>query len=135
MPGIVYRNATMADIRGMLDLWRQFWPPQSYEANLQRKIERDADLVLIAECDGRIVGTVIGGFDGWWAWVYRVAVHPEYQRRGIGTCLLREIHQRLAARGTVAACLIASPADEEMCGLLRKVGYKERDDRRFSFVF
>lgn len=135
MSGIVYRNATTADIPRMLDLWRQFWSPQPYEANLKRKIEGDCDLVLVAECEGRIVGTIIGGFDDWWAWIYRVAVEPKYQRRGIGTRLLREMHHRLAARGADAACLIASPANKKMCGLLRKAGYKEKEDRRFSFVF
>ena len=135
MSETTYRNATVEDIPQMLKLWREFWQPQRYENSLERKIVKDPDLVYVAESDGCIVGTIIGGYDEWWAWIYRVAVHPEHQRRGIASHLFSEIHQRLAARGADAACLIASPSNEAMCDLLRKLGYQERSDRRFSFVF
>jgi ribosomal protein S18 acetylase RimI-like enzyme len=134
MSETIHRNATVPDIPGMLELWRCFWPPQPYEANLERKITKDPGLVCVAECDGKIVGTIIGGFDDWWAWIYRVAVRPEYQRRGIGTRLFREMHRRLAARGANGVCLIASPSNKSMCGLLKKIGYNEKEDRRFSLV-
>ncbi len=135
MSETTYRNAAFEDIPQMLKLWQEFWPPQDSEDDLKRKIRKDPDLVCVAECDGRIVGTIIGGFDEWWAWIYRVAVHPEHQRQGIARRLFSEIHQRLAARGADAACLIASPSNEAMCDLLRKLGYQEKSDRRFSFVF
>lgn len=91
--------------------------------------------MVVAECDGKVVGTIIGGYDEWWAWVYRVAVHPDYQRRGIAAALFKEIHERLTARGADAACLFISPSNEAMQALLAKLGYKERHDQRFSFVF
>ncbi len=121
--GMTVRNATGADAEGMLGLWRSFWKPQPYEANLPRKIETEPDLVLVAEADGRIVGTTIGGFDGWWAWIYRVAVAPEYQRRGIATRLVREMHRRLQARGADSAAMVVSPTNEKMAGMLGKLGY------------
>ncbi len=98
MSEITYRNATVEHIPQMLKLWREFWPPQRNEHNLERKIQKDPDLVCVAESDGRIIGTIIGGFDEWWAWIYRVAVHPEHQRKGVASHLFSEIHQRLAAR-------------------------------------
>ena len=132
---VAYRNAELADASQILELWRLFWPPQPYEANLKGKIAQEPDLVCVAESEARVVGTIIGGLDNWWAWVYRVAVHPEHQRTGIGATLFREMHRRLAARGADAACLIASPSNEPMRRLLSKIGYREKDDRRFSFVF
>jgi len=119
----------------MLALWRCFWPPQSYEQNLASKIETDPDLVIVAEQDGIVVGTVIGGYDLWWAWVYRVAVHPDHQRQGIAKQLLAEIHRRLLARGADAACVFASPTNEAMAHLLKSMGYRKRDDVRYSFAF
>ena len=126
------RHAALADIPQMLELWRHFWPPQSYEQNLSVKINTDPDLVLVAGKDGRLVGTVIGGYDLWWAWVYRLAVHPDYQRCGIAKQLLSEIHKRLLARGADSACLFASPQNEPMAYLLESLGYKRRDDVRYS---
>lgn len=129
------REALIHDIPPMLALWRMFWPPQPYEHNLKHKIETDPDLVLVAELDGRVVGTIIGGFDGWWAWVYRVAVSPDYQHQGIATRLFSEIHKRLTNRGADGACLFTDEANETMQGLLEKLGYHPRNDKRFSFVF
>ncbi len=38
------------------------------------KLERDPDLFLLAELDGQVVGTVLGGFDGRRGMVYHLAV-------------------------------------------------------------
>jgi len=47
----------------------------------------------------RIVGTVIAGFDGWRAHLYRLAVAPDRRRRGIGSALLERAEQRLRKLG------------------------------------
>jgi ribosomal protein S18 acetylase RimI-like enzyme len=128
----VIREARQGDTPAMLQLWRTFWSPQPYESHLPAKIESDPDLVLVAESSGRIVGTVIGGFDGWWAWIYRVAVHPEHQRQGIGGRLIREMQVRLQARGADSAGMVVNPANEKMVGLLAKLGYRH-DERHGVF--
>ena len=122
------REAEPDDATAMQCLWRTFWSPQPYESHLPAKIESDPDLVLVAELDGEIVGTAIGGFDGWWAWIYRVAVHPERQRMGIGTRLVQEMQTRLRARGAGSAAMVADPCNEKMVGLLRRLGYRH-DER------
>jgi RimJ/RimL family protein N-acetyltransferase len=66
---------------------------------LDRKVARDPDLVLVAELDGRIVGSAFGAWDGRRAFINRVAVDPAYQRRGIGTRLMQELARRLAVLG------------------------------------
>ncbi len=132
MSEITYRNATVADIPGMLALWRHFWQPHHYEVNLRKKIETDPDLAYVAECEGKIIGTIIGGFDGWWAWIYRVAVHPDYQRRGIGTHLVEEMHRRLEARGADAICAVVAPQNEGILALLAHFGYGERGYRIYA---
>lgn len=132
MSEIVYRNARVKDIPGMLALWRHFWQAHQYEVNLRRKIEAQPDLAYVAECEGKIIGTVIGGFDGWWAWIYRVAVHPDYQHQGIGTQLVEEMHRRLEALGADTVCAVVSPQNEGILGLLAKVGYSERGYRIYA---
>lgn len=132
---LTYRNAALIDIPAILDLWRLHWRPQPYEGNLPAKIEMDPGLVILAEADGKIVGTIIGGWDGWWAWVYRVAVHPEYQRQGIASRLFEIVHERLRERGSDGPCLITSLENEPMQGLLKKLGYKQMRYTMHGIVF
>ena len=42
-----------------------------------------AELFFVAEMDGVVVGTVMGGYDGHRGWIYSLAVWPEFRRRGI----------------------------------------------------
>ncbi len=119
----------------MLALWRQFWKPQEYEANLKTKIEKEPDLVVVAESDDKVVGTVIGGFDLWWSWIYRVAVDREAQRRGVGTALLKEIGARFKARGIDSAGMIASPDNGPMMSLLKKFAFREHKDGHYGISF
>ncbi|MHC4479622.1 MAG: GNAT family N-acetyltransferase [Planctomycetota bacterium] len=126
------REARPDDASAMLRLWRLFWSPQPYESHLPEKIESDPDLVLVAELNGEVVGTAIGGFDGWWAWVYRVAVRPARQGMGIGTRLVQEMQARLRARGAASAGMVVDPRNEKMVGLLRKLGYRH-DERHGVF--
>jgi len=70
------------------------------------KMERDPDLFLVArERDGRIVGTVMGGWDGRRAYVYHLAVAPERRREGIADRLMDELEARFRAKGAVKAKL------------------------------
>ena len=60
---------------------------------------RDEASLLVGEEDGRLIGTVIAGWDGWRGGIYRLAVVPECRRRGVGQALVLEAERRLAARG------------------------------------
>jgi ribosomal protein S18 acetylase RimI-like enzyme len=127
MEELVVREAKLADIAAMLALWRRFWPPQPYESHLPDKIQSDADLVLVAELDGQVCATVIGGFDGWWAWIYRVAVAPEHHRKGIATQLIRTMHGRLRARGAESAGMVVASSNAPMVQLLARMGYHSNE--------
>ena len=132
MSEIIYRDAVIDDIPGMVRLWREYWREQPYESNLRSKIELDADSVYVAEVDRQIVGTIIGGFDGWRGWMYRLAVMSNHQNRGIATHLIKEMQRRLKSRGAKSISGMISPSNEKMYHILRKMGYSEREDRRLS---
>ena len=66
-------------------------------------VARDPDAVLVAEIDGDLVGTVIAGWDGWRAHLYRLAVHPDHRRRGVGTALIAAAERRFVRLGAMRA--------------------------------
>ena len=76
---------------------------------------------LVAEEDGRAVGLIRGVFDGSRAIVSVVSVHPNYQRRGIGTALVNEIAKRFKAKGANNLSVVAAGNLD----LLKKLGFKQ----------
>ncbi|WP_090940703.1 GNAT family N-acetyltransferase [Nonomuraea jiangxiensis] len=66
-------------------------------------LERDPEALLIAEQDGRMVGTLIAGWDGWRAHLYRLAVDPAHRRKGIGSLLIQAAEERFARFGAFRA--------------------------------
>jgi ribosomal protein S18 acetylase RimI-like enzyme len=97
------REATPADFEAVLDLWhaiedRHTALPDRPEY-LQRFHDFSPDLFLVAERGGQVIGTVIGGWDGWRAQIARLAVDPALRRGGIARALVNEIEKRLHERG------------------------------------
>jgi ribosomal protein S18 acetylase RimI-like enzyme len=85
------------------DLWMR--PSDGPEATLL-KLTRDPGLFLVARSeDGRVVGTVMGGWDGRRAYVYHLAVAPEKRRHGIADALMDELESRFRALGALKAKL------------------------------
>jgi ribosomal protein S18 acetylase RimI-like enzyme len=84
------------------DLWMR--PSDGPEAT-RLKLTRDAGLFLVARIDGRVIGTVMGGWDGRRAYVYHLAVAPERRRHGIADALMDELEERFRALGAVKAKL------------------------------
>ena len=86
-----------------------------------RVCDCDAAEFLVAEEDGRAVGLIRGVFDGSRAIVSVVSVHPDYQRRGIGTALVSEIAKRFKTKGSNHLSVIAAGNLD----LLKKLGFKQ----------
>jgi ribosomal protein S18 acetylase RimI-like enzyme len=101
MPSSALRPATTADIEAVLAFWDEAAEPTSTDSAdaLAGLLRRDPGALLVAEEDGRIVGSVIAGWDGWRGSVYRLAVSPHHRRRGLGRALLRAAEDRLAGLG------------------------------------
>jgi ribosomal protein S18 acetylase RimI-like enzyme len=82
-------------------------------AEINKKLERDPDLFLVAEVDGQLVGTVIGGYDGRRGFIYHLAVHSAHRGHGIGGQLMAEVERRLRTKGCARCYLFVTPDNVE----------------------
>ena len=101
------------DYAAALELWQNAGAgvrlgPSDAPQEIEKKLQRDPDLFLVAELDGRLVGTVIGGFDGRRGLVYHLAVAPSERGQGIGSLLMNELEERLRRKGCIRCYLLVT---------------------------
>ena len=133
------REARREDCPAVLDLWREAEAIPSATDNLeelQRLVSENTGLFLVAEENARLLGTIIGGWDGWRGNIYRLAVLPEYRRQGIGRALVQEVERRLALKGAQKVSILVEK--EEILAVifwnaLKDIGY-EPDDRLIRYA-
>lgn len=89
-----------------------------------KKVARDGDLFLVAESEGRIVGAVMGGFDGRRGMIYHLAVEQSYRQQGLGAALMDELERRLAAKGCLRSYLLVLPDNEQAARFYEAHGWE-----------
>jgi ribosomal protein S18 acetylase RimI-like enzyme len=96
------RPARTEEAQQVLALWQEADAtpsPTDTREEVMKLLAEASAVLLVAESDGRLVGTVIGGWDGWRGNIYRLAVLPAYRRRGIARALVGEAERRLSRMG------------------------------------
>jgi ribosomal protein S18 acetylase RimI-like enzyme len=128
---VVVRPGRPGDIPGVLALWREAQAVPSVSddpASLARLVETSGDALLVAEAGGRLVGTIIAGWDGWRGNLYRLAVRPDARRRGVALRLVAEAERRLAAKGARRLSALVMSGHDPAVALWTAAGYQH--DRR-----
>ena len=131
------RAGTGADVDAVLAVWsearsREARTPDSAEA-VERLLERDPGALLVAEEDGRVVGAVIAGWDGWRGNVYRLGVLPSHRRHWHARALVEAGHERLRSLGARRVTALVGGDEGAAHQLWRALGYR-RDEFVHRFV-
>ena len=100
---LTIREATSDDVDAVLTLWDVAADPGrtilDEREDLGRLLAAPGGALLIADADGRLVGTVVVGWDGWRGNLYRLVVHTEHRRQGVGRQLVAQAEHVLRAHG------------------------------------
>ena len=71
---------------------------------------------------------MLGGWDGRRGYIYRMAVHPNYQRQGIGRMLLQELEQRFRSKGAMRIALNRDLNNPRAQQFYLSLGYEDWPD-------
>jgi len=96
-------------------------------AEIEKKLSRDPDLFLVAEADGALIGSVIGGYDGRRGLVYHLAVAPAYRGMGVGSYLMDELESRLRVKGCLKCYLLVTADNPEAEMYYQRRGWQHMD--------
>jgi ribosomal protein S18 acetylase RimI-like enzyme len=123
-----YRDS---DEESVIALWKEIFPygaPHNDPSKeLHRKLNSDRELLFVASFESRLVGTVMGGYDGHRGWVYLLGVKPELRRGGIAAALLKHLEEVLLDKGAPKINLQIRGSNDEVVGFYQKVGYNVED--------
>jgi ribosomal protein S18 acetylase RimI-like enzyme len=122
------RTFQEADSAGVAALWAITFPDDpphnSVAVAIPQKLAIQPELFFVAEQDGRVVGTIMAGYDGHRGWLYTVAVHPDQRRQGLGGRLVRHAEAALAALGCKKINLQVRASNSGVVEFYEKLGYR-----------
>lgn len=124
------RPATIEDYDALIRLWLAAGSDveptrRESRAAFARQLELFPDLYLVAFEGPRILGVVLGSHDGRKGWINRLAVHPDDQRRGVATALLRAADSAIRSQGITIVCALVEQDNAASAALFRTLGYAD----------
>ena len=121
------RPFALADSEAVIAIWeacQMTVPWNDPHKDITRKMQVNPELFLVAEAaDGRILGTVMGGYEGHRGWINYLAVLPDCQGQGIGRALMAAVETRLAALGCAKINLQVRSSNRAVIQFYGHLGY------------
>ena len=128
------RAFTPADTEAVVELWQDCEltrPWNDPHKDIARKLSVSPDLFWLGcDADGRIIASIMVGYDGHRGWINYLAVHPAHQRRGHARQLMQRAEQTLSELGCPKLNLQVRAGNEAVLAFYERLGYA--DDRTQS---
>ena len=124
------------DYEEVIELWRRAGLTNHVQLRdsrraFARQLRLNKGLYLGAFDGRRLVGTVLGTHDTRKGWINRLAVDPAYQRKGVGTRLLRASERALARKGMKVISAFITNGNTPSLNLFRRSGYEPATDMTY----
>lgn len=96
-----------------------------------RFLKRNPDTSVVAVEDGKIVGSILCGYDGRRGCLYHVCVHADYRRRGIGKAMVVYCMKALEKEEISKVSLIAFTQNDVGNAFWKEIGWTRREDLNY----
>jgi len=138
---LIIRPAREGDIPAMLALWSGIKEIQSASVPDQPEqvksfMELNPTSFLVACRDGRLAGTVMGGYNGWRGAIYHLSVDESCRGQGIARKLMQTCLEALRQLGAPRVDLTTYAYNTRAQGFYEALGFYERDDiKNYSYLY
>ena len=124
---VIYRPEFLNDV---VDLWKKCDLLASQNdpvEDIQKKVEFQPELFLIGLVEGKVIGSIMVGYEGHRGWINYLAIAPEYQRRGFGGQLVQKGIEELKKIGCLKVNLQVRNDNTAAIDFYNHLGFKEDD--------
>lgn len=121
---IAIRPLVDADVEPVVALWSTAGltrPWNDPHEDIRRAREVWPELLLVADDDGEVVGTVMAGYDGHRGWLFYLA--SARRGEGIGRALVAEAERRLTALGCPKVMLMVRAGNDDVIDYYATLDY------------
>ncbi len=128
------RAFSESDTKAVVELWTACDLTRSWnhpEKDIFRKQKMQPELFLVGVQNGRIVASVMAGFDGHRGWINYLASHPDYQKQGWGRRIMEAVEAELRKFDCPKINLQLRISNSTAQAFYRRIGYTE--DAALSF--
>ena len=128
MTGLAIRPYEERDADLVVALWRGCGlvvPWNDPLKDIERKLRVQRELFLVGSLDGRLVATVMAGYEGHRGWINYLAVAEECRRQGFGRGMMDAAETRLRAVGCPKINLQIRKSNPDAVGFYRSLGFVE----------
>jgi ribosomal protein S18 acetylase RimI-like enzyme len=91
--------------------------------DIQRKLDRDAELFFVGIHNDKIIASVMAGYEGHRGWVNYLAVSPEFQRGGYGRQIMLHAESVLKSLGCPKINLQIRETNLQAMNFYQALGY------------
>ncbi len=129
---MIIRTFDERDTDDVLALWSAVFPEYAVPGKPQRdprlsianKLRTQPELFFVGVLDGKIIGTVMAGFDGHRGWLYSLAVAESQRGNGYGRALVEHVERALQKLGCPKLNLQIMANKPELQTFYAKLGYR-----------
>lgn len=126
------RAMKLSDFNQVYTLWQKvgldLMDYQKEEKEFFLMLQLNPNTCLVGLENKQIIGSVLGLFNGKRGWIYHLAIHPHYQRRGYGTLLYKKAEEELKKRGAQRLNLGVLYTNLKILPFYEKCGYEVVND-------
>ena len=125
---MVIRPFEPDDEASVIDLWQKCSltrPWNNPRLDIERKLKDSPQFLFVGTLDGRIVSSVMAGYDGHRGWVYYLAVGPDYRKLGLGKQIMAHAEAKLLEIGCPKIDLMVRKSNAGVIEFYKKIGYGE----------
>ncbi len=122
------REYQESDEKDVIELWFKcdlVLSGSNPKRDIERKLKVDRDLFLVGNVNGKIIASVMGGYEGHRGCVSLLAVDPEYRRGGYGRSMMKAVEQRIKEKGCSRINLQVRSANKGVIAFYQAIGYTD----------